>query len=328
MSRWRSILLLAALCFALFSVRGCSPPPEPLRLGHIHWPGYEPLTLADELGYFGATSVQVLHFSSGTQLKRAFRNRVVELAAVSLLEAMDLARLDPEVRILLALDYSAGADVILGQPGINTVADLRGRRVGYEFGGIGAYLLSRALELNHIPLQEVQAVNVENDRQEELFHSDTRGIDAVVTFEPYRSRLLAAGATTLFSSSSIPNEILDVLVVREPVLRRRPDALVSVIQGWFRALEHIRSQPADSSQRLAAYLGLNATEILSVYSGLRLAGPVENRQILLGPGATIVLRTQDSAEILRQSGSPGWDLDAHTLPATAPLTLALQRTMP
>ncbi|OGT84062.1 MAG: hypothetical protein A3H91_13260 [Gammaproteobacteria bacterium RIFCSPLOWO2_02_FULL_61_13] len=326
MPRSRTILLLAALFAALSSVPGCTPPPEPLRLGHIHWPGYEPLTLADELGYFGAATVQVLHYSSGTQLKRAFRNRVVEVAAVSLPEAMDLARLDPEVRILLALDYSAGADAILGQPGVSTVADLRGRRVGYEFGGIGTYLLSRALELNGIVLHEVQAVNVENDRQEELFRS--AGIDAVVTFEPYRSRLLAAGATTLFSSSSIPNEILDVLVVREPMLHSRPDALVRVIQGWFRALDHMKSKPGESAQRLAAYLGLDAKQIFSVYSGLRLAGRVENREIMLGPDAAIVGLTQHSVEILRQSGSLDWDLDAHALPATTPLVNALKGTKP
>jgi NitT/TauT family transport system substrate-binding protein len=322
MPRCRTILLLAALCTALFSTPGCTPPAEPLRLGHIHWPGYEPLTLADDLGYFGNASVQVLHYSSGTQLKRAFRNRVVEVAAVSLLEAMDLARLDPDVRIMLALDYSSGADVILGQPGVSTMSHLRGHRIGYEFGGIGTYLLSRALEINGIPLREVQAVNVENDRQEELFHSG--GIDAVVTFEPYRSRLLAEGATTLFSSNSIPNEILDVLVVREPVLRSHRDALVKVIHGWFRALDHIRTRPGESAQRLAAYLGLDAMEILSVYSGLRLAGPVENREILLGQNAAIVALTQHNVEILRQSGSLNWNLDARTLPATMPLVLALR----
>ncbi len=322
MFRRRTILLLAALSPALFSMPGCTPPAEPLRLGHIHWPGYEPLTLADDLGYFGSASVQVLHYSSGTQLKRAFRNRVVEVAAVSLLEAMDLARLDPEVRIMLALDYSSGADVILGQPGIGTMAGLRGRRVGYEFGGIGTYLLSRALEINAIPPHDVEAVDVENDRQEELFHSG--GIDAVVTFDPYRSRLLANGATTLFSSSSIPNEILDVLVVREPVLQSHAGALVSMIQGWFRALDHIQRQPDQAAQRLAAYLGLNAAEILSVYSGLRLAGPVENREILLGPDAAIVALTQHSVEILRQSGSLDWSLDARALPATLPLVQALK----
>lgn len=326
MPHCRAILLLAALCAVLFSVPGCAPPPEPLRLGHIHWPGYEPLSLANELGYFGTGSVQVLHYSSGTQLKRAFRNRVVEVAAVSLLEALDLARLDPEVRILLSLDYSAGADVILGQPGISTIADLRGRRVGYEFGGIGTYLLSRALELHDIALNEVEAVNVENDRQQELFQSG--GIDAVVTFDPYRSRMVEAGATTLFSSSSIPNEILDVLVVREPVLHSHTGALVSVIRGWFRALGHIRTKPDASAQRLAAYLGLDAKEINSVYSGLRLAGPEENREIMLGPDATIVELTQHSLEILRQSGSVDWYLDARALPATNPLMLALEERIP
>jgi NitT/TauT family transport system substrate-binding protein len=42
-------------------------------------------------------------------------------------------------------------------------------------------------------------------------------IDAAVTFEPMRSRLKAAGARVVFSSASLPNEILDVLVIRQEV---------------------------------------------------------------------------------------------------------------
>ncbi|TLM69485.1 MAG: hypothetical protein FDZ70_09735 [Actinobacteria bacterium] len=76
-------------------------------------------------------------------------------------------------------------------------------------------------------------------------------VDAVVTFEPVRSKLVSEGAGVLFDSSRIPGEIVDILVVRDSVLRDRPGDVRALISGWEQAVQHLRRDPTDAARRMA-----------------------------------------------------------------------------
>ncbi len=171
----------AARLVLITVLAGCQPPSEPVRLGFFTWPGYEPLALAADLGFY-ERPVRIVDYSSATQVLRAFRNTDIELGALTLDEVLLLAEDVPEVRIVLVLDVSHGADVILGRPGFARFEDLRGRRVGYEATALGAYMLARALEMHGMAAADVIPVAVQADEHERAFREDR--VDAIVTFEP------------------------------------------------------------------------------------------------------------------------------------------------
>lgn len=68
-------------------------------------------------------------------------------------------------------------------------------------------------------------------------------VDAIVTFEPTRSRLLAAGGHEVFSSASMPGEVADVLVVTANTARQRAPELRKLIATWYAAADSMRTQP-------------------------------------------------------------------------------------
>jgi NitT/TauT family transport system substrate-binding protein len=105
-------------------------------------------------------------------------------------------------------------------------------------------------------------------------------VDAVVTFEPVRTRLLAAGARELFSSRQIPGEIVDVLVVHEEFVRRQPDQIRQLIAGWFRALDYRRSEPDAAAEFTARRLKITPAEVQASYDGLYLPDESENLRLL------------------------------------------------
>lgn len=292
-------VLLLGLAFTTLS--SCAdPPPTVLTVGTNIWPGYEPFYLARDLGLPGAKAVHLVEYLSATEVLRAYRNGVIDAAAVTLDEAIELADHGAAPRVVLVLDVSNGADAILAQPGLGKLADLRGRRVGVETGALGAFFLSRALERAGLGPTDVKIVSVPVNEQEQAFRE--RRVDAVVTFEPTRSRLLAAGARSLFDSRSLPGEIVDVLVVRSGVLADHPEAVQRAVALWFAALERAQSDPAQAHRRMARRLGLTAEQVGRTWTRLRFSGREENMTFLNNHAAALVATGQRLADYMRGAG--------------------------
>jgi len=272
----------------------CSPPTEPLRFGANAWPGYAPLRLAEASGLISPERLRVLDFPNSSMVLSAFRNGTIDAAGLTLYEALALAASRQPLRIVLVFDVSDGADVIVGRPGISALDQLEGRRVGVETEALGAYLIGRALERVSLPLHSVEIVSMPLDRHESAFASGQ--VDALVTFEPVRSRLLEAGASELFSSREIPGEIVDVLVVREDVLRTRRADLQAAVSAHFEARLALLADPAAAAERLGARLSLDEVALRAALGLIQLPGPEENRRLLGGADAGLaqVLVTMSS----------------------------------
>lgn len=273
------------LCVISFMLGACAKAPASLRLGYHEFPSYELLAMASEDGFFGDTRVHPVEYASATQGQRAFRNGAVDVAAVTLDEALTIAQDVPDLRVVAVIDRSHGGDAILARDTIGSLADLRGKRVGVELTALGAYMLTRALDHAGMTMRDVDVVHAQFDTHERLFQDGS--VDAVVTFEPVRSRLIADGAKVLFDSASIPNEILDVLVTRAAYADEHPEAIADMLKGWFRAVDELSRNPGQVAGRVASRLGMTDEEVTTAFRLIQVAGAEQNRRYLLAPGATL-----------------------------------------
>lgn len=272
-SRWLSCLTLA-----LF-ISACNPVPEPmLRIGSNTWPGYEPLYLARSLGYYDDSSVKLVEFGSASAVMGALRSRTLEGAALTLDEALTLLDDGIDLRVILVMDISDGADALVAKPGIDSAADLRGKRVAVEYTAVGAILLDRALNNAGLNVADIELVACTLDEHIECYAT----VDAVVTFEPYRTKLLKRGAHVLFDSSQIPGRILDVLVVLPETTETQQKSLRRLIAGYFEAREYLAAQPGDATIRMAPRSDVTPAEMLASFDGLKLPGLAENHRMLNG----------------------------------------------
>lgn len=273
--KWR---YLAIIPWLLLLVTGCIKTPDlPMRIGTNLWPGYEPLYLARNLGFIDAERYHLVEYSSASQVIAAFRNGVIDAAALTLDEVLLLLENNFTPQIVLVMDVSNGADAILGQLDIPNLKAIRGKRVGVEDTALGAYFLSRALEQAQIEATTVQIVPMEIDKHERAFLS--REVDVIVTFEPVKSKLLKNQARLLFDSTQIPNEIVDVLVVNKPYLQVNPDAVQHLIRQWFLALDYMHNQPDAASYRISKRLNITQEEVKTAYLGLILPNREQNTRL-------------------------------------------------
>lgn len=272
---------------------------ESLRIGTTLWPGYEPLYLGQKINAY-QEDIRMIHYPSTSEVLRAFKNRTVEVAALTLDEVVQLEESDIDVHIILVLDISEGADVIMARPEIKNMKGLVGAKIAVESTAVGAYTLSRALEVHDIDIRETHLVNVENSSHKDAY--ENKLADAVVTYEPVRTQLLNAGAIEIFNSTEIPGEIVDVLVTHKDTLQSHKAELYDVIRGWFKALTYMDKEPAKSYEFIASRMKVSPQEAKESYNGLTLPSLSQNRQMLIGSPAPLSQTFERLTLYMKNSG--------------------------
>lgn len=281
----RKIFLSTGLFLAVFSTYNCREKlPSQLRAGGIHWPGYEPLYLADSLDYLGP-GIRMVEYPSASEVLRAYQNGSLDMAMLTLDEVIYLHSAGFSGKIILICDISNGADVLLGGPKVKTVADIKGKRLGVEYTALGAFMLARFLEINKLNPGAIKIVPLEVDSHEQAF---IRGeVDALITFDPTRTKLLEHGASLIFDSSMIPNEIIDVLIVRDDLLHKYPETVQKVKESWFNALEYMKRNFPHAARLMYPRLKLTPVELTRTFKLIRLGDPKLNAHLLEGKSPLI-----------------------------------------
>lgn len=181
------------------------------------WPGMEAMLMASQSKRLQTERINFVEMSWSSAATGAFRLRVADAAIVTLDELLRLEDDGARPRAVLILGISAGSDTILGRPGLKSISDLRGKRVGVELRSSGEHLLLHALTKNEMSMKDIQVVPL-NQAETETAYDDT-DLDVVVTADPWSTRLRDKGAVVLYDSKAVGLELSRVLVVSEDALK-------------------------------------------------------------------------------------------------------------
>jgi NitT/TauT family transport system substrate-binding protein len=216
------------------------------------------------------------------------------------------------------VDVSHGADVVVGRGGMKTMRDLKGKSVAVESSALGAFVLSRALALNGMQASDVNVVHLESNEQPTAFEKGQ--VDAAVTFDPYRGQFLRAGAATLFDSTQIPGEIVDLLAVRSTVIEKRPDAVRALLAGWFDAIDYMKKDPKDAARRMGIRQQTSGEQFQQALQGLRIPSRDENLKMLGGATPELTVTGRRLMTLMVEAKLLRSELDLEGLLAPQPLT--------
>lgn len=260
----------ALLILIVGSLLACRPHrEEPLRIGYIDWPGYEILYLAQQKSFLSEERAPVLlkDFTSFSDLLKALQSGRLDGAAMSINEML-LARLGKEYRVVFVLNVSHGADGIVAKPEIRSIAELKQKRVGVELTGLGGYVLTRALQRADMEPTDIVRINM-TATIEAYSAFSKKQVDAVVTFEPILSRLVAEqGANVLFTSREIPDEIINVLIFHEEALKHRREDCLKVLRGYLKARRFWKQKPEEAIEVMARRERINPGYFRESLNGL------------------------------------------------------------
>jgi len=283
--RLGSLFVVAVL---LLVAGGCSrPTPEPelppLKVAYVLWPGYFPLVIADEKGYFEeeGVEVEVVYPDSSSQARADLAAGALNGLTFTLAGIVAASGEGSDIHVIFATDESSGADAVVASADVESVADLVGERVGVGFGGYGEIIVDAMLEANGLTRQDVVLVDVfGEDVPDSIENGD---IAAGVTWEPYVSQAVDGGAQVLFSTADTPGLIPDVMAFHGSALRERPDDVRAFVRAWFRAVDWWLANLDEGYQLLAEALDMEPAD--ASLEGIRLLTLEDNRQAFV-PGTT------------------------------------------
>ena len=265
-----------ALTLALIlSLLGCSDQTDTLRIGANRWLGYGPLYLADDLHWMTPSGYRLVEYPHTTGVLRGYRNGLLDAALLTLDEALILQSSGQPVQILLVADVSAGADVLFANAHIQQLAQLRGQRIGVENSALGAFFLSRILDLAKLPASEISVIDMPVN--EHLHALRTGQIDAAINFASASASFAPLGVHPLLDSRALPNEIIDVLVINPQ--RVSAQQAKRLRELWFTSQEQWFEQRQDIDPRLSRRLGLNGDELAQTLAGLQIGDRALNQQL-------------------------------------------------
>lgn len=295
--------LLHALvaCALLPALLGCSQKPqEPLKVSLHVWSGYEPLFMAEREGWLDKAQVKLVENHTAADSIEALKTGAVDGAGLTFDEVLRARAEGVPISVVFVCDISAGADVVLARPEITRIGQLKGKRIAVEQGALGALVLYKTLEKAGLTPADVTQINIPPADQIAAWKENR--IDAVVSYEPVSMEVEKTGATRLLDSRQFPDTIFDVLVMRQEVIEKNPDAIRHLVAAHLKGLNFFHSHPQDAAYRMSKHLALPANEVLVSFKGLTLPDLANNRRLLAGDAPVLLGKTDNLSAILIQAG--------------------------
>ncbi len=261
------LLLLATACTG--GQEAAAPKGPPLKVTWNSWPGNYPIVIAQELGLFEKHGIAVESILSDSYDTMApdFIERKTDAVLFTLVDALIIDAREPDSgRVVLVLDESDGADVVIAESGIANVAGLKGKRIGASSGSFGELLVRDMLEKNNLTLDEVTMVDI---GPENVAGAIPDSIQAGFTFDVF-----TGGHPIIFSSAEAPGLIVDVAIFSTEVTEKRPEDVRAFIAAWFEAVDYWLANPEKGNEFIAKALDIPAEEISLV--GLKLLSKEDN----------------------------------------------------
>lgn len=263
--------ILIALAAVLFSVT--APAAEPLKIAYSDWPGFTILEIANQKGWFkdAGVDVELVWFDYAPSIDAFAAGKVDAVTAVGT-DMLGTGASGAKSKFIALLDYSEGSDMIIGVPGINSIKDLKGKKVGIELTLVEHLLLLKALKENGMKQSDVTLVKMKTDDAAQTLASG--GVSAVGAWYPISGQALkqVAGSKALFTSADAKGLIYDVLAVNPASLGKRKDDWAKVVSVFYKCVDYLKDPATkdDAVKIMAAKVKVDPTDYAKNVPGTHL----------------------------------------------------------
>jgi len=210
------------------------------------------------------------------------------------------------------VDWSRGADGVIGRQGINSIEDLAGKTVAFAPFTPSHFLLWNGLKASGLSTDQrneifSKAVHTKDGIEPAVLFAQNK-TDAAVAWDPDMSDAVGKrpGAKKIYDTRVANRLIADILIVSDRFAARHPQTLVKFAQGWLEGVQFIKEHPDRAYNLIAAVKDFNIPADLAktMLGGVKLADYADNVSFLGSQGgnsdyANIFSSAQDMYRELR-----------------------------
>lgn len=164
--------------------------------------------------------------------------------------------------ILFQADWSRGGDAIVAKRGINSVADLKGKKIAVAERTPSHSFLLWLLDAGGLEQSDIEIVPTADAIQAGEFFKGGQ-VDAAVTWSPTDEECVRVvpGARILESTRSASNIIADIFFAKRDYVEANRDKLQQLYEGWMIGAAEIAGDPASKQKAISILAkGLNYPE--------------------------------------------------------------------
>jgi NitT/TauT family transport system substrate-binding protein len=255
-----------------------------LRIGYSDWPGWLAWQIAIDKGWLSEAGLDVkFDWFDYSASMEAFAAGKIDADFVTNGDALVMGAGGARNVIILITDYSNGNDMIVARPGIKSLADLKGRKIGIETGLVDHLLLLDGLKKQGMTQDDVTLVNSKTNETPQVLASGQ--VDAIGAWQPSAGLAMKAlpGAHPVYTSAQAPGLIYDVLAVNPASISAHRTDYIKLIRVWDRLVSYINDPKTqdDAVQIMSARVGLTPAKYQLLVAGTHLISVAEAKKIFV-----------------------------------------------
>lgn len=230
----------------------------PLQWPHV-WVATE-----ENLWQEAGLEVDVTLFEDGAQALQSLAGGSVDVATASPTPLVAAVAAGQEIRVIGVTSRWSNWRVVANRSrGIQSPADLRGKRIGVTTGTSGEVSLAKFLADNSLTVQDVELVNVSPPNLASALATGT--VDAVATWVPH---IVNAEREIGEDAIRFPYEYSAnyLLVTTQDVLDRKAESLRALLGVFDRANSIIAQNPDHAAQLITETAGIDAPTLSSIWT--------------------------------------------------------------
>ena len=195
-------------------------------------------------------------------------------------------------RAVYMVDWSRGADGVIGKQGINSIEDLAGKSVAFAPYTPSHFLLWNGIKGSGLSTEQrteifAKAVHTKDGIEPATLFAQQK-VDAAVAWDPDMSDAVAKrkGSKKIYDTRVANRLIADILVVSDRFSAMSPQTLRKFLEGWLEGVEFIRQQPSRAHNVIGTIKDFNIPADLAktMLEGVRLSDYADNKAFF-GSGA-------------------------------------------
>ncbi len=302
-----SCLFVGTLAFTL-ALNGCvggSNKLTTMKVAITHWPGFDIILYAQEAGLFAkrGLNVDLIRFENQLDSSRAVLQGSLDAAFITMTDAMQVDSGKNKPAFVLVTDISAGSDGIVAQKSIQSVNDLRGKKVGAKLGTVNHLILLEALAAAKIPPSAIEIVDVSNEIG--YYEIKKGNLDATVIWEPLLSETAKAiDGNIIFTTKDLDSLVIDGVLTRSSFVKENKEELTKFILAWFDVMHAVETKPNEVFTVVSKQLGQTEESYASNYAGLK-KGDIDLNRRMFKPQGRLEEAMEETVELLSKDQRHG-----------------------
>ncbi|WP_027107819.1 ABC transporter substrate-binding protein [Lacticigenium naphthae] len=279
--------LVMTTVLAAFTLVGCSQEseteankPSEITIGYLRVPNDEMVALSSGIyeEYFDEKGIETnfIVFDSGVDANKALTSGSIDFASMGNTNGIIALANGIEVELIWLHEILGEIEglAVRKESGIETVSDLKGKKIATTFASTSHYSLLQALDNAGIA-EDVELLDMQTM---DIVAAWERGdIDAAYTWQPSLGKLLEDGEMIISSAevAEMGHKTANVLLARKEFSEFNPEIVADFIEATIVGGDVYRNDAAEAAMTVSKTLEITADEALSQMAGSIWLSPEE-----------------------------------------------------